>query len=46
MSRKSQKFEPSGWTEKLIPIVLALLTVILIATIVVIILSVTGILQG
>lgn len=46
MSRKSQKFEPSAWTEKLVPILLGMLTLALITVIVIIILSVTGVLPA
>ena len=46
MNRKSKKFTPSAWTEKLIPLLLGALTLLLVATIVLIILSITGVLPG
>jgi hypothetical protein len=46
MNRKSKKFAPSGWTEKLVPVLLGVLTLLLVATIVLIILSITGVLPG
>lgn len=46
MNRKSKKFTASGWMEKLIPFILGALTLALIATIIMIVLSVTGILPG
>lgn len=46
MSRKSKKFTPSAWTEKLVPLLLGVLTLLLVATIVLIILSITGVLPG
>lgn len=46
MNRNSKKFTPSDWMEKLIPIVLGVLGLALIATMVLIILAVTGILPG
>lgn len=46
MNRKSKKFTPSGWSEKLVPLLLGVLTLMLVATIVLIILSITGVLPG
>jgi hypothetical protein len=46
MNRKSKKFNASSWMGKLIPLILGMLALALIATIVLVLLSVTGVLQG
>lgn len=46
MNRKSKKFTASGWMEKLIPFILGILALALAATIVLVLLSITGVLQG
>ncbi len=44
MNRQSKRFSPSKWAEVLVPIVLAVLALALIATIAIVLASVTGIL--
>lgn len=47
MSRKqSQRFNPSGWAQKLVPVLLALILLGLLATLVLVGLSVLGITPG
>jgi hypothetical protein len=41
--RPSKRFTPSAWTERLVPILLALLVLALLATLVVVVLSVLGV---
>ena len=43
MNRPSKKFNPGRWMERLVPVLLALLAIGLLATIVIIILAVLGI---
>jgi uncharacterized membrane protein len=43
MNRPSKKFNPSRWMEHLVPILLVILAIGLLATIVIIILAVLGI---
>ena len=42
MNRSSKRFRPSAWTEKLIPVLLAVLVLALLATLVIIGLSLFG----
>jgi hypothetical protein len=44
--RPSKRFEPSAWTERLVPILLALLALALLATLVVVGLAVLGVTPG
>jgi hypothetical protein len=44
--RPSKRFTPSAWTERLVPILLALLALALLATLVVVFLSVLGVTPG
>jgi hypothetical protein len=46
MNRKSKKFNASGWMEKLIPLILGMLALALVATIVLVLMSIIGILPG
>lgn len=43
MNRPSKKFNPSRWMERLVPILLVILAIGLLATIVIVILAVLGI---
>ena len=42
MKRQSKRFNPSKWSERLIPILLGLLALALLATLVIVILAVLG----
>jgi len=44
--RPSKRFEPSAWTERLVPILLALLALALLAILVVVVLAVLGLTPG
>ncbi len=44
--RPSKRFNPSAWTERLVPILLALLALALVATLVVVFLAVLGVTPG
>ena len=46
MSRSSKKFTPSEWTERLVPALLILLLVGLVATLVIVGLSVAGLIPA
>ena len=46
MKPGSKRFDPSGWSSRLVPVLLALLLLGLIATLVVILLSVLGLTPG
>jgi uncharacterized membrane protein len=46
MTRHSKRFRPSAWSERLVPVLLAILLLGLIVTLVVIILSVLGLTPG
>lgn len=41
--RSSKKFQPNGWTEKLVPVLLILLTMLLFGTILFLLLSLAGV---
>jgi uncharacterized membrane protein len=43
MNRPSKKFNPSRWMERLVPVLLVILSIGLLATIVIIILAVLGV---
>ncbi|MDD2921493.1 MAG: hypothetical protein PHQ36_04335 [Anaerolineales bacterium] len=43
MSNRSVRFSPSAWTEKLVPVILAVLVALLIGSLVVIGLSLLGV---
>ncbi len=43
MNKPSKRFKPSAWTEKVIPVLLAVLVLALLATMVVIGLSIFGV---
>lgn len=42
-ARPSKKFQPNGWTEKLVPVLLILLTMLLFGTILFLLLSLAGV---
>jgi hypothetical protein len=44
--RPSKRFKPSAWTERLVPILLALLALALLATLIVVGLAVLGVTPG
>jgi hypothetical protein len=44
--RLSKRFKPSAWTERLVPILLALLALALLATLIVVGLAVLGVTPG
>ena len=46
MNRRSRRFKPSAWSERLVPVLLAILLLGLVATLVVVGLSVAGITPG
>jgi preprotein translocase subunit Sss1 len=46
MSRPSQRFSPSKWSQYLVPLVLGILLLGLVGTIIVIVLSVIGLMPG
>jgi hypothetical protein len=46
VNRKSRRFKPSAWSERLVPVLLAVLLLGLVATLVVVGLSVAGITPG
>jgi len=46
VNRRSRRFKPSAWSERLVPVLLAILLLGLVATLVVVGLSVAGITPG
>jgi uncharacterized membrane protein len=46
MNRQSKRFNATKWSERLIPILLALLAIGLLATIVIVVLSLIGLTPG
>ena len=46
MNRPSKKFQPSKWTERLVPVLLVILAIALIATILIVALAVLGIIPA
>ena len=45
-AKPSKRFQPSGWTEKLVPALLILLTVLLVGTLLFLGLALLGIVPG
>ncbi len=45
MKRESKRFTTSKWVERLIPVILAILTLVLVATIALVLLSALGVLH-
>lgn len=46
MKSKSKRFTPSGWAERLVPVLLALLVLALLAILVIVALAAAGVLPG
>jgi hypothetical protein len=46
MKRPSKRFNPSVWSERLVPVLLGILALALLATLAVIFLAVLGVLSG
>jgi len=44
--RSSKRFTPSAWMDRLVPLLLALLAIALLATVVVVLLSLLGVTPG
>jgi hypothetical protein len=44
--RPSKRFKPSAWTERLVPLLLALLALALLATLVIVVLAMLGMTPG
>ncbi len=45
-SNQSKRFDPSFWTEKLVPVLLGLLVLILLAVLVILVMSLLGLTPG
>jgi len=46
MNKKSKRFEPTKWSERLVPILLAIILIGLVATILIVAMAVIGLTPG